>query len=55
VRSANRRYHEMSARHFVDVGRRYGASHVVREAQADPILLSVLYRDDEYVLYELPR
>jgi hypothetical protein len=44
----------MPARHFIEVARRYGATHVVREAEAPGIALPVVYRDGEYVLYALP-
>jgi hypothetical protein len=54
LRDADRSYHRMPARHFIEVARRYGATHVVREAEAPGIALPVVYRDGEYVLYALP-
>jgi len=54
LRDARRSYHRMPGRHFTEVAPRYGASHVVREAEAPAIALPVVYRDEEYVLYALP-
>ncbi|MBN2489651.1 MAG: hypothetical protein JXQ29_02235 [Planctomycetes bacterium] len=54
IRGAVESYHTMPAEHFIAMGRRYGASHVVRQAGALRIGLPVLYEDEEYVLQELP-
>ena len=52
---ARESYHRMPARHFLDVARKYHATHVVREAWSPRLSLPVAYEDDEYVLYTLSR
>ena len=47
-------YHRMPARHFVGLTRKYGATHVVREAWSPRLDLPALYEDDEYIVYALP-
>ncbi len=52
---AHQSYHRMPAQHFLDMARVYGASHVVREAWSPRLSLPILYQDEEYVLYAVPR
>jgi hypothetical protein len=49
----NRDYHRMSTDEIAAVARRYGATHVVRESGAPPLLVPQLYRDRDYALYRI--
>ncbi len=49
----NRDYHRISTDEIAAIARRYGATHVVRESGAAPLLFPQLYRDRDYALYRI--
>ncbi|MFZ5636425.1 MAG: hypothetical protein ACOY82_07525 [Pseudomonadota bacterium] len=50
----NRDYQSMSVDDFRAIARKYGATHVVREAGSPRLAFPELYRDKDYVIYRIP-
>ena len=53
LQTANMTYQSMPTRHFLIMAQKYGATHVVREADSPNLSIPLVYTDQDYDVYQL--